>query len=129
MTPSLLDNLPDDPSLFRRAATLKSRAGTVGFDWEDVHRLLDHAADELREIRDAVASGDKEAITDEMGDLLFVLANLARFTGTDAEDALRQATAKFERRFRHLENLMAARQLTPATADLGALWREAKIAT
>jgi ATP diphosphatase len=60
------------------------------------------------------------------GDLLFVIANLARFTNTHAEEALSFATNKFERRFRRLEALMAARGLAPDTADLSALWREAK---
>lgn len=126
MTHSVLDGLPANLTPFQRAAEMKRCAAALGFDWTDINRLLDHAADELREIREAVATGDRDAIIDEMGDLLFVIANLARFTSTDADEALGVATNKFERRFRRLEALMEARGLTPDTADLSALWREAK---
>ena len=128
---SLLDLSPADKLLspFQRAAEMKCKASTIGFDWRDVDHLLEHAQDELNEIREAVKEGDTTHIQDEMGDLLFVLANLARFTGTSADEALLGAMKKFETRFRCLENLMSERGLSPETADLGALWKEAKIKT
>ena len=91
---SFLDDIPPEISPFCRAAEIKRRAASLGFDWTNVDSLLAHAEDELREIREAVASGDKAAITDEMGDLLFVVANLARFTGTDADTALEKGVHK-----------------------------------
>jgi len=124
---SVLDDIPPEISPFCRAAEIKRRAASLGFDWTNVDSLLAHAEDELREIREAVASGDKAAITDEMGDLLFVVANLARFTGTDADTALEKGITKFETRFRRLEQLLQERGLSPQNADLEALWREAKI--
>lgn len=123
---SRLDNIPAALSLMQQAAETKRRAATLGFDWLTVEDLLRHAEEELAEIREAVASGDKAAITDEMGDLLFVIANLARFTATDADVALSGAIEKFSSRFRCLERLLSERNLDPATADLGALWKEAK---
>lgn len=123
---SVLDHLPENLTPFKTAAEIKRRASTLGFDWANLQHLLSHADEELKEIREAIASGDKAAITDEMGDLLFVIANLARFTETDADAALSGAMQKFSRRFRCVETLMTERSLTPQTADLEALWKEAK---
>lgn len=123
---SVLNNLPTHLTPFKTAAEIKRRASTLGFDWANLQHLLAHAEEELQEIREAIASGNKAAITDEMGDLLFIIANLARFTGTDADEALSGATQKFSRRFRCVENLILERGLTPQTADLESLWKEAK---
>lgn len=123
---SVLDQIPTDLTPFKTAAEIKRRASTLGFDWTDLRHLLSHADEELQEIREAIASGDKAAITDEMGDLLFIIANLARFTDTDADEALSGAIQKFSRRFRCVENLILERGLTPQTADLESLWKEAK---
>ncbi len=123
---SVLDDVSPALPLMQKAAEIKRRAAAFGFDWLTVEDLLRHAEEELQEIKEAVATGDTAAITDEMGDLLFVIANLARFTGTDADAALSGAIEKFSSRFRCLERLLSERNLDPATADLGALWKEAK---
>ncbi len=90
-----------------RAAKLTRRAGRVGFDWPDAGAVLDkleEEAEELRvELRKPQQETDPAAIQDEVGDLLFVLANLARKLGLEPETCLRGANAKFERRFRHIE--------------------------
>jgi ATP diphosphatase len=113
-----------------RALKLQEKAGTVGFDWNDVGSVIDKIAEEAREIAEARASGaDRASIADEVGDLLFAVVNLARHLEVDPEAALRGTNAKFERRFRAIEASLAARGSSPAEATLGemdALWDEAK---
>jgi ATP diphosphatase len=112
-----------------RAMKLGSRAARVGFDWTDLDGVLDKIEEELRELRAAQAGHDADAIRAEMGDLLFSLAQSARHLGVDAEGALRDANAKFERRFRHMEATLAAQGRDAAQAgaeELEALWLQAK---
>ena len=112
-----------------RALELQKAAGEVGFDWNDVRAVLDKIVEESREVTEAVASGDAEQVTDEIGDLFFVMVNLARHAGVDPETALRGANAKFERRFAYVEDGLAARGRTPkeaTLAEMDALWNEAK---
>ncbi len=108
-----------------RAIKLQAKAAKVGFDWPDVTPVFAKAAEELDELREAAP--DKRA--EELGDLLFVVANLARHFDVDPEAALRGANAKFERRFNYIEEQLAARGLSPAgsnLAEMDALWDEAK---
>lgn len=86
-----------------RADKLAKRAAGVGFDWGDPERVWDKLAEEIGETREAVATGSHDRIEDEIGDMLFVVCNLARKYGVDPESALRRTNAKFERRFRGIE--------------------------
>jgi len=90
------------PALLR-AEKLQKRAARTGFDWTEAAHIFDKLEEETAEVKDAMASGDADAIEDEIGDLLFVAANLARRLAVDPEQALRRANAKFERRFRAME--------------------------
>ena len=112
-----------------RAVKLQDRAARVGFDWPDAGAVLDKIAEETQELVEARASGDAERIAEEYGDLMFVMANLARHLGIDPEAALRGASAKFTRRFEAIEAALAAEGRTPGESDLAemdALWDAAK---
>ncbi len=113
-----------------RALKLQEKAGTVGFDWNDIGSVLDKIVEEAREIAEArAANKGREALADEVGDLLFAAVNLARHLGVDPEAALRGTNAKFERRFRSIETALAAKGSNPAEAtldEMDALWNEAK---
>jgi ATP diphosphatase len=100
---SLLDDVPNALPALARAEKLAKRAAGVGFDWPDAAAVLAKVREELDETAAAVDSGDKDAVHEEIGDLLFAVANLARHLGHDAEAALRDANLKFTRRFRHVE--------------------------
>src|SRR5204863_8559549 len=98
----------------------------VGFDWNNAEHVLGEVAEEAREVVEAPARADREG---ELGDLLFVVANLARHLRVDPEAALRGANAKFTRRFRHIEAALEAKGSSPAEASLDemeALWQDAK---
>lgn len=101
---SLMDGIPVGMAELQRAVKLQKRAGKVGFDWADPEPVLDKFDEELTEMRAAMASGDRDAMEDELGDLLFVATNLARQLDIDPASALRRGNAKFERRFRALED-------------------------
>jgi ATP diphosphatase len=115
---------------WKRALKLQERAAKVGFDWPDEQPVLGKLLEEVEEVRSEFAQGrDKERLQDEIGDVLFVVANLARHAGVDFSQALRHANAKFERRFRHMEQL--ARDEGRPLAERGlaeqeALWLQAK---
>lgn len=112
-----------------RAVKLQEQASKVGFDWNDAHAVLAKLREETTEIEEALAVGDSEGVRGEVGDLLFVVANLARHLSVDPETALRGANAKFERRFAHIEARLGEQGRQPAEASLeemDALWDEAK---
>ncbi|WP_322888894.1 MULTISPECIES: nucleoside triphosphate pyrophosphohydrolase [unclassified Yoonia] len=112
------------PALMR-AVKLQKRAARVGFDWPDTSHVLDKLIEEAGELVAARDSLTQAEIADEMGDLLFVLANLARHLGVDPEAALRGTNGKFTRRFKGIEATLAAQGKTPADSDLAemdALW-------
>jgi MazG family protein len=112
-----------------RAAKLGRRAASVGFDWTIAADVVDKLDEEIDEFRRALANRDEAQASEELGDLLFTIAQLGRHLGADAETALRAANAKFERRFRHIEAALAARGRTPqqtSMADLETLWAQAK---
>ncbi len=116
------------PALLR-AVKLQKRAARVGFDWPDTAQVLDKVAEEMAELVEADASGDTDHTEEEFGDLLFVMANLARHMKIDPEAALRRANAKFTRRFERIESLLAEAGKTPAQsglAEMDALWNRAK---
>ena len=116
------------PALLR-AVKLQKRAARVGFDWPDISMVLDKLQEEARELAEARDTMSKAEITDELGDMLFVMANLARHLQVDPEAALRGANAKFTRRFAHIEDALVAVGKTPADsnlAEMDALWNAAK---
>jgi ATP diphosphatase len=124
---SLLDDVATALPALMRAEKLQRRASSIGFDWNNAHLVVDKIAEEAREIVDA--DGDQAKREEEVGDLLFVVANLARHLKVDPEAALRAANAKFTRRFKHIEAELAARGVKPGAAslqDMEALWQEAK---
>ena len=103
ITPSVLDDVASTLPALARAEKLTKRAARVGFDWPDIAAVAAKVSEELTEVTEAAASGDTAAVHEEIGDLLFAVANLARHAGVDAEAALRDANQKFTRRFHHVE--------------------------
>jgi nucleoside triphosphate diphosphatase len=128
---SLLDDVPFVLPALTRAVKLQKRAGTVGFDWDCAAKVLDKIVEEAGEVVEAQTSGaPQEHVEEEVGDLLFVAANLARHLKVDPEKALRAANAKFIRRFHVIESGLAAQGKTPADAtleEMEALWQHAKL--
>jgi len=116
------------PALLR-AEKLQKRAARVGFDWSEVKPIFDKLDEETREVQEAIKSGIQDDIEDELGDLLFVAANLSRRLNVDPEHALRRANAKFERRFRAMEAAAAADGVIFAELSLDeqeAYWQQVK---
>ena len=126
----VLDGVPVSLPALSRAAKLQRRAARVGFDWEAVDDIFGKIEEELAELREALRHGDDaDHITEELGDLLFAMVNVARYLERDPEAALRKANAKFERRFRYIEDGLArqGREFQDVTlGDMDALWDEAK---
>ncbi|MEZ5840659.1 MAG: nucleoside triphosphate pyrophosphohydrolase [Hyphomicrobiales bacterium] len=126
----LLDDVPANLPALRQAVKLQQRAGTVGFDWNDVHAVLDKLREETDEIAVEIETGaGHDRLEDELGDVLFVIANLARHLHIDPEQALQRTNGKFRRRFRYIEENLAAAGVTTSDATLAemeALWQEAK---
>ena len=129
---SLLDDVPVGLPGLTRAVKLTARAARVGFDWPDAPRVLEKLREETAELETEILAGaDKERLRDELGDILFVCANLARKLDLEPEDALRSTNAKFARRFQFIEAELARRGKTPDQSDLeemDALWDAAKAA-
>jgi MazG family protein len=134
-TGSLLDEVPAALPALTRAIKLQRKAAKVGFDWPTLSPVLAKLKEELAELEDAIAKSaagsetGARAIDEEFGDLLFVVANLARHLKLDPEARLRAANQKFVRRFRYIEERLAADGRTPSDSDLAemdALWDDAK---
>ncbi|AHY42371.1 nucleoside triphosphate pyrophosphohydrolase [Stutzerimonas decontaminans] len=126
---SLLDDVPSALPALSRAAKLQKRAAQVGFDWPEALPVVDKVREELGEVLEAMSENDPQAIAEELGDLLFVVVNLARHLKVDPENALRAANGKFERRFRFIEQALrgAGRPIESCNLEeLDALWGEAK---
>ena len=114
----------------QKAQKLTARAARTGFDWPNPQAVLDKLAEETTELREELESADPARLSDELGDMLFVLANLARKLGLDAESCLAGANAKFTRRFGHIEARLAAEGRVPAGAtleEMDQLWNEVKL--
>ena len=127
---SLLSGIKAGQPALTRAMQLQRKASSVGFDWNDPRAVLHKIREEADEIEAALDRGDADELANETGDLLFALVNLARHVGADPEAALRGTNAKFERRFGHIEQALAAqgRSLEDASlAEMDALWNEAKV--
>ena len=125
----LLESVPRSLPALVEAQHISTRAAKVGFEWEDVSGVLAKLHEELAELEQAGRQGSQADLEDEIGDLLFVLVNLARFNKVDAEQALRKANAKFRRRFGYVESGLARQGKSCDQAsleELESLWQEAK---
>lgn len=126
---SVLDGVVPALPALTRADKLTRKAAAVGFTWPDAVSVIDKVEEELAELREAVAGGKKDDIAEELGDLVFTFANLARQLDIDPEAALAATNRKFERRFRAVEAALRRLGKEPATSDLAEmdrLWVEAK---
>jgi ATP diphosphatase len=130
-TAGVLDGVALGLPALTRAVKLQKRAARVGFDWPSTDQVLEKLTEEAAEIVEARDRLGADALEDEMGDFLFVAANLARHLQVDPETALRRANAKFTRRFAAIETALAGRGRRPqdsTLAEMDALWDAAKAA-
>lgn len=123
---SALDGVASALPALLRAQKIQSRAARVGFDWKTADDVVPKIHEEVEEIREAVASKDADAVEDEVGDLLFAAVNFARKLDVDAESALRRATAKFESRFRAMEQTAGSAFAGLDLDAMEALWQQVK---
>lgn len=126
---SVLDGVPKTIPALLRSQRLQSRAAKVGFDWEKIEDVLDKVDEELSELKTAIKIGTKKDIEEELGDVLFVLVNVSRFAGVNAEEALKKTINKFINRFRYIEQ--KAKELGQNISDMtlkemDKLWEEIK---
>jgi MazG family protein len=125
----LLDGVPRAMPALVEAQQITSRAAGAGFDWENAAQVLEKLDEELGELEAARRTGSHGAIEDELGDLLFVVVNLARFVKVDPEQALRRTNAKFRARFGYIERALAERGKTLQDSnivEMEELWQQAK---
>ncbi|MFH1862523.1 MAG: nucleoside triphosphate pyrophosphohydrolase [bacterium] len=125
----LLSGVPCSLPALLRAFRVQEKAAGVGFDWANDREVLAKISEEIKELRAAKRANDQEKTFEEFGDLLFSMVNLARFWGVTPEDALRNTTEKFIRRFKYIEDSLKqqGRDVRQATlAEMDALWDEAK---
>ncbi|MCG8563935.1 MAG: nucleoside triphosphate pyrophosphohydrolase [Desulfobacterales bacterium] len=127
---SALDNVPQGMPGLMRALKVSKAAVKVGFEWENIHQVLDTVKSEIMEFEEALEKGNKDEMALEFGDILFSLVNVARFAGFHPETALAQSTAKFEGRFRRMEELLeqdgqSLDKMPPPEKE--AFWRRAKL--
>ncbi len=128
---SVLDGVPTAAPSLMRAERLTEKASRIGFDWPDIAGVRAKLYEELGELDEAIASGDRDALEHELGDVLFSLANLGRFLHTPAEDALRMASRRFITRFQHIESALRAEGIPLGKATLEHMerhWQAAKAA-
>jgi len=126
---SFLGGVPTALPALTRAQKLTAKAAKVGFDWPGWEGSFAKVEEEVREAADAIRGGDTAAIHHELGDLLLAVVNVARKLGVDAENALVDATARFQRRFEAVEDALADRGKTPQSStleEMDALWDAAK---
>ncbi|WP_028840544.1 nucleoside triphosphate pyrophosphohydrolase [Thermodesulfobacterium hveragerdense] len=126
---SVLGNIPKSLPALQRAFRLGERAARVGFDWEKPEEVLNKLKEEAEELKEAIQKGEKEALKEEIGDLLFTIANLSRKLNINPEEALKVALEKFENRFKRLEEVVEKRGLSWKDLNLTQLdqiWEEVK---
>ncbi len=123
----VLAGVPVGLPALTRAEKLTSRAARAGFDWPDMRSVLDKLDEEVAELRAEIEFEDADRLEDELGDMLFVMANLARKLKLDPEACLRRANRKFSTRFQAVEQALAARGTTPAEATLEDMETEWKL--
>lgn len=130
---SLLEGIPSKLPAMYEAHQISSRAARVGFDWPDVDGIFDKLQEEVRELKEVIADDandpKRDRLEDEIGDLLFVIVNIARYLKIDSESALKRANRKFKTRFQYMEAELARQGRTIEETNLDemeALWRHAK---
>lgn len=126
---AMLGSIPRSMPALVEAQQITSRAAQVGFDWQNADQVLEKLHEELAEFQVARAGASPAELEDELGDLLFVMVNLARFVKVDPEQALRKTNAKFRKRFGYVERKLSEQGKTPqdsSIAEMEALWQEAK---
>ena len=128
---SVLAGVPQALPALLKASRLTEKAARVGFDWRRTDDVFDKLAEEIAEVREAIAAGDEAQVHDELGDLLFTIANIARKLNVNAEEALQSTNRKFRRRFESMEASVreGGRNLDQLSLEqMDALWDEAKAA-
>ena len=126
---SVLDGIPSYLPSLQRSQKLQKKAAKQGFDWDEINSVLDKLDEEVAEFKNAVQSGKKKDMKEELGDILFVLVYIAKFNKIDAEEALRSTNNKFIKRFQHIEAEVAKRGKTLKETPLEELeqyWQDAK---
>jgi MazG family protein len=126
---SILDDVPVHFPALLEALKVTKKAAKVGFDWENAGQIFEKLDEEINELKEGIESGDKENIGEEIGDLLFVLVNLARKLDIEPETALKKTNRKFRQRFRFIEDELKSSDRDLKSADLAemdALWNKAK---
>jgi tetrapyrrole methylase family protein / MazG family protein len=127
---SLMDGIPIDMPALLYARRLQERAAQVGFDWESVGGVIEKLREEIEELGEATKKADREMVMDELGDLFFALVNVGRWMDINPEEALRQTSKKFVRRFKHIEKTAKTqgRALSEMSLDeMEAIWQGAKL--
>lgn len=129
-TTQAIDSIPRELPALMRATKVQSKASKAGFDWSEVSGALDKLSEEIAELKEAIASGERDNINEELGDVLFSAVNVSRFVDIDAEESLTDSTDKFVARFKTVEKLAEERGIDMKTSDLQTLdklWDEAKV--
>lgn len=129
---SIFKHVPATTSVLRDAVTLQQAAAGVGFDWQDLHGIVDKIQEELTEVTDEIDAGDPARLQDEIGDLIFAVTNLARHLAIDPDEALAGCNSKFQRRFVFIEQQLESQGKTAADVpltELDRLWEQAKTQT
>ena len=128
-TSQAIDSIPRELPALMRADKVQSKAAKAGFDWSQVDGALERLSDEINELKEAIANGNKDEICDELGDVLFSAVNVSRFVKVDAEEALTSSTDKFVGRFKKVEKLAEEKGIDMKSASLETLdelWDESK---
>jgi len=128
-TSEAIDSIPRELPALMRAAKVQHKASKAGFDWTEVNGALDRLSEEIEELKEAIAKGEQDSISDELGDVLFSAVNVSRFVDVEAEEALTASTDKFVSRFKKVEKLADERGINMKETELEVLdelWDEAK---
>ncbi|PMP64692.1 MAG: nucleoside triphosphate pyrophosphohydrolase [Caldimicrobium thiodismutans] len=126
---SVLGNIPKSLPALQRAYRIGERAGRVGFDWKTPEEIFPKLEEEIKELKEALLKGEKERVSEELGDLLFTLANLSRKLGINPEEALKFTLDKFERRFKEMEKIIKGQGLSfekLSLEEMDRIWDEVK---
>lgn len=126
---SILDKVPVALPSLQKAQKLQNVAAKVGFDWNNINDVLDKLNEEILELKEAISSSNKDNISEELGDVLFVLANVARHSKIDADESLRKSNEKFINRFYYIEKTLKekGKNIENSTLEeMESLWQEAK---
>ncbi|WP_418964689.1 nucleoside triphosphate pyrophosphohydrolase [Cetobacterium sp.] len=121
---SILDGVPKGMPALLRAEKLQKKASKIGFDWNEIHGVIDKVEEEIDELRDEVMVGNEEKAKEELGDLFFALVNLSRHLGVNPELCLNAASDKFEKRFRYVETHCNLKEAT--LEEMDKVWEESK---